>query len=140
VGGYIMENKKKYYNNLFKAYIGFIINLIIISINIIIVCISVNKIIDKEINKIVILTLVWEVVCIIIVTYLLIKKIPFIKKRYLALSNIDNLMKNKKNTKDVILNKDELIKLNFNLIEMINYIIGLSNILIMIIMLIMISM
>lgn len=135
-----MENKKKYYNNLFKAYIGFIINLIIISINIIIVCISVNKIIDKEINKIVILTLVWEVVCIIIVTYLLIKKIPFIKKRYLALSNIDNLMKNKKNTKDVILNKDELIKLNFNLIEMINYIIGLSNILIMIIMLIMISM
>lgn len=134
-----MENKKKYYNNLFKAYIGFIINLIIISINIIIVCISVNKIIDKEINKIVILTLVWEVVCIIIVTYLLIKKIPFIKKRYLALSNIDNLMKNKKNTKDVILNKDELIKLNFNLIEMINYIIGLSNILIMIIMLIMIS-
>ena len=135
-----MENKKKYYNNLFKAYIGFIINLIVISINIIIVCISVNKIIDKEINKIVILTLVWEVVCIIIVTYLLIKKIPFIKKRYLALSNIDNLMKNKKNTKDVILNKDELIKLNFNLIEMINYIIGLSNILIMIIMLIMISM
>ena len=135
-----MENKKKYYNNLFKAYIGFIINLIIISINIIIVCISVNKIIDKEINKIVILTIVWEVVCIIIVTYLLIKKIPFIKKRYLALSNIDNLMKNKKNTKDVILNKDELIKLNFNLIEMINYIIGLSNILIMIIMLIMISM
>ena len=135
-----MENKKKYYNNLFKAYIGFIINLIIISINIIIVCISVNKIIDKEINQIVILTLVWEVVCIIIVTYLLIKKIPFIKKRYLALSNIDNLMKNKKNTKDVILNKDELIKLNFNLIEMINYIIGLSNILIMIIMLIMISM
>ena len=134
-----MENKKKYYNNLFKAYIGFIINLIIISINIIIVCISVNKIIDKEINKIVILTIVWEVVCIIIVTYLLIKKIPFIKKRYLALSNIDNLMKNKKNTKDVILNKDELIKLNFNLIEMINYIIGLSNILIMIIMLIMIS-
>ena len=134
-----MENKKKYYNNLFKAYIGFIINLIIISINIIIVCSSVNKIIDKEINKIVILTLVWEVVCIIIVTYLLIKKIPFIKKRYLALSNIDNLMKNKKNTKDVILNKDELIKLNFNLIEMINYIIGLSNILIMIIMLIMIS-
>ena len=126
-----MENKKKYYNNLFKAYIGFIINLIIISINIIIVCSSVNKIIDKEINKIVILTLVWEVVCIIIVTYLLIKKIPFIKKRYLALSNIDNLMKNKKNTKDVILNKDELIKLNFNLIEMINYIIGLSNILIM---------
>ena len=135
-----MENKKKYYNNLFKAYIGFIINLIIISINIIIVCISVNKIIDKEINKIVILTIVWEVVCIIIVTYLLIKKIPFIKKRYLALSNIDNLMKNKKNTKDVILNKDELIKLNYNLIEMINYIIGLSNILIMIIMLIMISM
>ena len=135
-----MENKKKYYNNLFKAYIGFIINLIIISINIIIVCISVNKIIDKEINKIVILTIVWEVVCIIIVTYLLIKKIPFIKKRYLVLSNIDNLMKNKKNTKDVILNKDELIKLNFNLIEMINYIIGLSNILIMIIMLIMISM
>lgn len=135
-----MENKKKYYNNLFKAYIGFIINLIVISINIIIVCISVNKIIDKEINKIVILTLVWEVVCIIIVTYLLIKKIPFIKKRYLALSNIDNLMKNKKNTIDVILNKDELIKLNFNLIEMINYIIGLSNILIMIIMLIMISM
>ena len=134
-----MENKKKYYNNLFKAYIGFIINLIIISINIIIVCISVNKIIDKEINKIVILTIVWEVVCIIIVTYLLIKKIPFIKKRYLALSNIDNLMKNKKNTKDVILNKDELIKLNFNLIEMINYIIGLSNILIMIIMLIMIN-
>ena len=134
-----MENKKKYYNNLFKAYIGFIINLIVISINIIIVCISVNKIIDKEINKIVILTIVWEVVCIIIVTYLLIKKIPFIKKRYLALSNIDNLMKNKKNTKDVILNKDELIKLNFNLIEMINYIIGLSNILIMIIMLIMIS-
>lgn len=134
-----MENKKKYYNNLFKAYIGFIINLIIICINIIIVCISVNKIIDKEINKIVILTIVWEVVCIIIVTYLLIKKIPFIKKRYLALSNIDNLMKNKKNTKDVILNKDELIKLNFNLIEMINYIIGLSNILIMIIMLIMIS-
>ena len=65
-----MENKKKYYNNLFKAYIGFIINLIIISINIIIVCISVNKIIDKEINKIVILTIVWEVVCIIIVTYL----------------------------------------------------------------------
>ncbi len=129
-----MENKKKHYNNLFKAYIGFIINLIIISINIIIVCISVNKIIDKEINKIVILTIVWEVVCIIIVTYLLIKKIPFIKKRYLALSNIDNLMKNKKNTKDVILNKDELIKLNFNLIEMINYIIGLSNILIMIIM------
>ena len=54
-------------------------------------------------------------------------------------SNIDNLLKNKKNTKDVILNKDELIKLNFNLIEMINYIIGLSNILIMIIMLIMIS-
>lgn len=134
-----MENKKKYYNNLFKAYIGFIINLIVISINIIIVCISVNKIIDKEINKIVILTIVWEVVCIIIVTYLLIKKIPFIKKRYLALSNIDNLMKNKKNTKDVILNKDELIKLNFNLIEMINYIIGLSNILIMVIMLIMIS-
>ena len=129
-----MENKKKYYNNLFKAYIGFIINLIVISINIIIVCISVNKIIDKEINKIVILTIVWEVVCIIIVTYLLIKKIPFIKKRYLALSNIDNLMKNKKNTKDVILNKDELIKLNFNLIEMINYILGLSNILIMIIM------
>ena len=135
-----MENKKKYYNSLFKAYIGFIINLIIISINIIIVCISVNKIIDKEINKIVILTIVWEVVCIIIVTYLLIKKIPFIKKRYLALSSIDNLMKNKKNTKDVILNKDELIKLNFNLIEMINYIIGLFNILIMIIMLIMISM
>ena len=134
-----MENKKKYYNNLFKAYIGFIINLIIISINIIIVCISVNKVIDKEINKIVILTIVWEVVCIIIVTYLLIKKTPFIKKRYLALSNIDNLMKNKKNTKDVILNKDELIKLNFNLIEMINYIIGLSNILIMIIMLIMIN-
>lgn len=134
-----MENKKKYYNNLFKAYIGFIINLIVISINIIIVCISVNKIIDKEINKIVILTIVWEVVCILIVTYLLIKKIPFIKKRYLALSNIDNLMKNKKNTKDVILNKDELIKLNFNLIEMINYIIGLSNILIMIIMLIMIN-
>ena len=134
-----MENKKKYYNNLFKAYIGFIINLIIISINIIIVCISVNKVIDKEINKIVILTIVWEVVCIIIVTYLLIKKTPFIKKRYLALSNIDNLMKNKKNTKDVILNKDELIKLNFNLIEMINYIIGLFNILIMLIMLIMIS-
>ena len=34
---------------------------------------------------------------------------------------------------------NELIKLNFNLIEMINYIIGLSNILMMIIMLIMIS-
>ena len=127
-----MENKiKNFHNNIIKIYIGVIINIILIIINLVLIFFSIDKIRIKEMN-IIILILIWNALCIIIIWYLLNKKIPSIKERYVLLNSIEDTFNNKKRTKDKLIDKDLLIKNSIDLMKLINIILIVCGILFMI--------
>ena len=128
-----MENKiKNFHNNIIKIYIGVIINIILIIINLVLIFFSIDKIRIKEMNSIIILILIWNALCIIIIWYLLNKKIPSIKERYVLLNSIEDTFNNKKRTKDKLIDKDLLIKNSIDLMKLINIILIVCGILFMI--------
>ena len=127
-----MENKiKNFHNNIIKIYIGVIINIILIIINLVLIFFSIDKIRTKEMN-IIILILIWNALCIIIIWYLLNKKIPSIKERYVLLNSIEDTFDNKRRTKDKLIDKDLLIKNSIDLMKLINIILIVCGILFMI--------
>lgn len=128
-----MENKiKNFHNNIIKIYIGVIINIILIIINLVLIFFGIDKIRIKEMNIIIILILIWNVLCIIIIWYLLNKKILSIKERYVLLNSIEDTFNNKKRTKDKLIDKDLLIKNSIDLMKLINVILLVCGILFMI--------
>lgn len=128
-----MENKiKNFHNNVIKIYIGVIINVILIIVNLVLIFFSINKIRVKEMNSIIILILIWNVLCMIFCFYLLNKKIPSLRERYLLLNSIDDTFANKKKTKDKLIDKDLLLKNSIDLIKLINLILIICGILFMI--------
>ena len=128
-----MESKiKNFHNNIIKIYIGVIINIILIIINLVLIFFGIDKIRIKEMNSIIILILIWNVLCIIIIWYLLNKKILSIKERYVLLNSIEDTFNNKKRTKDKLIDKDLLIKNSIDLMKLINVILLVCGILFMI--------